>query len=57
VVVVGPIERPDLNFRQLICIEPTTRKSAPDAEGDVFRSLIPYVTGEPWIERVALPLL
>ncbi len=51
------IDKPDLNFRRLLCIEPSTQKEAPDAVGDVFRSLIPYVTGEPWISRVALPLL
>lgn len=52
-----PIEQPGLNFRRILCIEPSAVKDAPDAVGDVFRSLIPYVTGEPWITQVALPLL
>lgn len=53
-----PIERPDLHFRHLLCIEPASDdKLATEAVSDVFRSLIPYVTGEPWIRRIALPLL
>lgn len=53
-----PIDRPELNFRHLLCFEPASLgKKAPDVVGDVFRSLIPYVTGEPWIASVALPLL
>ncbi len=55
--ISGPIENTELNFRHLLCIEPAVNKQAPAAVGDVFRSLIPYVTGEPWISRVALPLL
>jgi hypothetical protein len=53
-----PIERPDLHFRQLVCFETkNAQRTAPSAVGDVFRSLIPYVNGEPWIKRVAMPLL
>ncbi len=55
--ISGPIENSELNFRHLLCIEPAVNKQAPAAVGDVFRSLIPYVTGEPWISRIALPLL
>ena len=55
--ISGPIENTELNFRHLLCIEPAVNKQAPAAVGDVFRSLIPYVTGEPWISRIALPLL
>lgn len=53
-----PLDRADLNFRHLLCWEPGVHNQAPpDAVGDVFRSLFPYVAGEPWISSVALPLL
>jgi hypothetical protein len=53
-----PIDRPDLHFRHILCIEPPKHKTAPaDAVADVFDSLVPYITREPWITRVAMPLL
>ena len=53
-----PIERPEFNFRHLVCFEPASlKRSPPDAVGDLFRSLFPYVTGEPWISSVAVPVL
>lgn len=53
-----PVERPDLNFRQLLCFEPKSHgRPTQAAVGEMFRGLVPFVTGPPWISSVAMPLL
>lgn len=52
-----PLGRPDLNVGRVLCFEPATTGQAAELVGDVFRSLFPFVTGEPWVRRVAMPLL
>lgn len=68
--VSRPLDRPDFNVRQLLSFEPKRRlrtlatdQGADDghsmqaAVDDLFRALIPFVTGPPWISSVAMPLL
>lgn len=52
-----PLGRPDLHVGRVLCFEPATTGQAAELVGDVFRSLFPFVTGEPWVRRVAMPLL
>jgi len=65
-----PLDRPDINVRQLLCFEPKRRfrtvaadRSGDDrhsmqaAVDDLFRALIPFVNGPPWISSVAMPVL
>lgn len=53
-----PIDRPDLGFRRVLCFEPSdSGRRAAGFVGDVFRSLLPFVSAEPWVKRVAMPLL
>lgn len=55
-----PIRDDDtLGFRYLLCFEPLYRGLEAPAQvvGDLFRSLVPLATGEPWIRSVAMPLV
>lgn len=52
-----PLGRPDLHIGRILCFEPASTGQAAELVGDVFRSLFPFVTGEPWVRRVAMPLL
>lgn len=65
-----PLNRPDFNVRQLLCFEPKRLLPTIAADQDVdnghfmqaavddlFRALIPFVNGPPWISSVAMPLL
>jgi hypothetical protein len=50
-----PIQQPGVHFRRLLCFEPAYRGEAPEVVGDIFRSVIPFTTGNPPISRVAMP--
>ncbi|MCX2967243.1 toll/interleukin-1 receptor domain-containing protein, partial [Gordonia aquimaris] len=54
-----PVMRDDLGFRYVICFEPLYRGMDAPAQvvGDLFRSLVPFTTDEPWIRSIAMPLL
>ena len=52
-----PISRPDLHVSRVLCFEPAVRGRAPEVVGDVFRSIIPLMTGDPPIRQIAMPLL
>lgn len=52
-----PVNRDDLHFVRILCFEPGYRGIAPEVAGDVFRSLVPFVTGKPPIRSVAMPIL
>jgi hypothetical protein len=52
-----PIQKQDVHFHRLLCFEPRTRGRAPEVVGDVFRSLVPFITGSPPISQVAMPIL
>lgn len=53
-----PIDQPERGFRRILCFEPSrSGRGAAGFVGDVFRSLLPFVSGEPWVKRVAMPLL
>jgi hypothetical protein len=52
-----PLERPDLHIVRILCFEPAMRGRAPEVVGDVFRSIIPLMTGDPPLRRIAMPLL
>lgn len=54
-----PISDKTLNFRHLLCFEPfySGHQSPASVVGDVFRSLVPFTSGEPWINSVAMPLV
>ena len=52
-----PLRRPDLNIGRILCFEPARAHLAAELVGDVFRSLFPFVAGEPWVRTVAMPLL
>jgi hypothetical protein len=52
-----PIARSGVHFHRLLCFEPRHRGKAPEVVGDVFRSIVPFTTGNPPISQVAVPLL
>lgn len=52
-----PIEREGVHFQRILCFEHEGRGSAAELGGDVFRSLVPFVAGDPPMTTVALPLL
>jgi hypothetical protein len=51
------IDRPDVHFRRILCFEPLTRGRGTEVVGDIFRSIIPFTTGQPPISQIALPLV
>jgi hypothetical protein len=52
-----PIDKPGVHFKRLLCFEPLVRGAAPEVVGDIFRSLVPFCTGDPPIKRIAMPLV
>jgi TIR domain len=52
-----PIEQPTVHFRRLLCFEPSHRGRAAEVVGDIFRSIVPFTTGNPPIFQIAMPLL
>ncbi|MGY8796942.1 MAG: hypothetical protein ACKVJN_17835, partial [Woeseiales bacterium] len=51
------IDEPDANFRRVLCFEPAVRGKATEVVGDIFRSIIPFTTGDPPIASIAMPLV
>lgn len=52
-----PLGQKDVHFRRVLCFEPAHRGPAPEVVGDIFRSIVPFATGDPPIAQVAMPLL
>lgn len=52
-----PLDREDLHIGRILCFEPERRGRAAELVGGVFRSLFPFVASEPWVRRIAMPLL
>jgi TIR domain len=52
-----PLPPQGLPVRRLLCFEPAVRGRAPELVGDVFRSIVPFLTDHPPIRSIALPLL
>jgi hypothetical protein len=48
---------PGIQFKRILCFEPLMRGSPPQVVGDIFRSLAPFVGGEPPVQSVAMPLV
>ena len=51
------IEQPHAGFQRILCFEPAYRGRATEVVGDIFRSIIPFTTGQPPINSVAMPLV
>ncbi len=51
------IDQPNAGFQRILCFEPAYRGKATDVVGDIFRSIIPFTTGEPPINSIAMPLV
>jgi len=53
-----PDDIPGIHFKQILCFESLYRGvSAPEAVGDIFRSLAPFVGGDPYMSTVAMPVV
>jgi hypothetical protein len=48
---------PGIQFRRILCFEPAVRGTPPQVVGDIFRSLAPFIAGDPPIHTVAMPLV
>ena len=48
---------PGLQFRRILCFEPLVRGRPPEVVGDIFRSLMPFVYGDPPIRSIAMPIV
>jgi hypothetical protein len=48
---------PGIQFKHILCFEPLYRGSPPEVVGDIFRSLAPFLGGDPPIASVAMPLI
>ena len=53
----GVIDQHDAGFQRILCFEPAYRGKATEVVGDIFRSIIPFTTGEPPINSIAMPLV
>lgn len=51
------IDNPGAHFRRILCFEPAVRGKATEVVGDIFRSIIPFTTGDPPITSIAMPLV
>jgi hypothetical protein len=51
------IRQPSVHFRRILCFEPGYRGRAPEVVGDIFRSIIPFTTGDQPISQIAMPLV
>lgn len=56
-VVREVIDQPDAGFQRILCFEPAYRGKATEADGDIFRSIIRFTTGQPPINSIAMPLV
>ncbi|HLV35418.1 MAG TPA: toll/interleukin-1 receptor domain-containing protein [Spirillospora sp.] len=46
-----------IQFRRILCFEPRVRENPAQVVGDIFQSLMPFVTGDLQITSVAMPLV
>lgn len=46
---------PGIQFKRILCFEPRVRENPPEVVGDIFQSLMPFVTGDLKISSVAMP--
>ena len=51
------IVHPNAGFHRILCFEPAYRGKATEVVGDIFRSIIPFTTGQPPLNSIALPLV
>lgn len=51
------IDHPNAGFHRILCFEPAYRGQATEVVGDIFRSIIPFTTGQPPINSIAMPLV
>ena len=49
--------QPDAGFQRILCFEPAYRGKPTEVVGDIFRSIIPFTTGQPPINSIAMPLV
>ena len=49
--------RGDIPFRRILCFEPYVRGTPAELVGDIFRSLAPFVGGEPPVKTVATSIV
>jgi hypothetical protein len=52
-----PASTPGIAFRRILCFEPRVRGNPSQVIGDIFQSLMPFVTGDVQISSVAMPLV
>ena len=50
-------EQPGIQFKRILCFEPRVRGNPAQVVGDIFQSLMPFVTGDLHISSVAMPLV
>lgn len=48
---------PNIQFKRILCFEPHTRGTPPEVVGDIFRSLAPFLGGQPPVSTVAMPVV
>jgi hypothetical protein len=48
---------PGIEFKRILCFEPLIRGKPPEVVGDIFRSLIPFLSSNPPVNTVAMPLV
>lgn len=51
------IDQPNAGFQRVLCFEPAYRGKATEVVGDIFRWIIPFTTGQPPLDSVAIPLV
>jgi hypothetical protein len=51
------VPQPGIQFRRILCFEPSKAANAPGLVGDIYRSLAPFVVGQDPIRTVATPLV
>jgi hypothetical protein len=49
--------QPGIQFKRILCFEPRMRGNPAQVVGDIFQSLMPFVTGDLHITSVAMPLV
>jgi hypothetical protein len=48
---------PAVGFRRILCFESARHGAPPEAVGDIFRAIMPFVLAEPPIRSIAMPIL
>ena len=46
-----------IQFKRILCFEPSSRGSPPSVVGDIFRALAPFLGGVPPVSTVAMPIV